>query len=151
MSTSNYIMISIIAGSAGAIGMYLVMRLINRTGWAQGDMIFAVGSMVTKRRETAFAVGTAIHWVAAVAFAFCYLLALSKLDFVRFPQAVICGLFFGALHGIVVSLALVWVVSDQHPLEEFRSASFPIGVMHFAGHVVYGVIVGLVICASPPP
>lgn len=151
MNTSNYIMISIVAGSAGAIAMYVAMRIINLTGWAEGDMILAVGSLVLKRRENAFAVGTAIHWITAVIFAFCYLLALSSLKFLQFPQAAVCGVFFGVLHGIVVSLALVWVVSDQHPLEEFRSASLPIGVMHFAGHVAYGAAVGLVICAAPFP
>lgn len=151
MNTSNYIMISIVAGSAGAIAMYIAMRIVNLVGWAEGDMILAVGSLVLKRRENAFAVGTAIHWTTAVVFAFCYLLALSNLKFLHFPEAAVCGVFFGVIHGIVVSLALVWVVSDQHPIEEFRSASLPIGVMHFVGHVAYGAAVGLVISGAPVP
>ena len=149
LGVSDYIIMSIVAGAAGAIAMYGVMRIINTTGWTKGDMILAVGSLVTKQLSNAFAVGTAIHLATAIIFAFLYLFALSNFGFTQFPLAVAIGAFFGVLHGIIVSLALVWVVSDQHPLEEFRSASLPIGIMHFAGHVAYGATVGLVISAFP--
>lgn len=142
-------MISLVAGTAGAIAMYIAMRIINLAGWAEGDMILAVGSLATKRRDNAFAVGIAIHLSTAVVFAFLYMLALSSLGFVKFPGAMISGAFFGVFHGIFVSLGLVWVASDQHPLEEFRGATLPIGVMHFVGHVVFGGVVGLVISLSP--
>lgn len=149
LSISDYIIMSVVSGAAGAVAMYTVMRMINLTGWTQGDMILAVGSLVTKQRQNAFAVGTVIHLVTAVFFAFLYLLALSKLGFMNFPLSFAIGTFFGVLHGIVVSLALVWVVSDQHPLEEFRSVSLPIGIMHFAGHVAFGATVGLMVDIFP--
>jgi hypothetical protein len=53
------------------------------------------------------------------------------------------------LHGIIVSLMLVWVVADQHPLEEFKEADLLVGLGHFAGHVAYGAVVGLIVGLSP--
>jgi len=44
-----------------------------------------------------------------------------------------------------VSLMLVWVVSEQHPLEEFREADLAIGLSHFAGHVAFGGVIGMVV------
>ena len=46
---------------------------------------------------------------------------------------------------MLVSLMLVWVVCEAHPLEEFREAGFAVGLAHFAGHVAYGAVVGLII------
>jgi hypothetical protein len=40
---------------------------------------------------------------------------------------------------------LVWLISDAHPLPEFKDADFAVGLVHFAGHVAYGAVVGLVI------
>ncbi len=37
------------------------------------------------------------------------------------------------------------IVSDKHPLEEFRGADFEVAVAHIVGHVAYGVGVGLVV------
>jgi len=146
---SEYVLISIVAGLIGAIAMYVGMRILNRTGLAQGDMIVAVGSLVTHQRKNAFVTGGLIHAVLGVIFAFLYLLGLTRLGFVNFPSAVICGFLFGSTHGVIVALALVWVAADQHPLAEFKRASAAVGVLHFAGHVVYGIAVGLVIAIWP--
>jgi hypothetical protein len=48
-----------------------------------------------------------------------------------------------------MSLILVWVVSDTHPVEEFRRASLAVGLSHLAGHVAYGAVVGLAVGLSP--
>jgi hypothetical protein len=65
------------------------------------------------------------------------------------PLSLMLGLGVGIFHGIVVSLMLVWVVSDRHPLEEFKEADLLVGLSHFAGHVAYGGVVGLVVGLSP--
>jgi hypothetical protein len=46
---------------------------------------------------------------------------------------------------MIVSLMLVWVIAEHHPLEEFREADLAIGLSHFAGHVAYGGAAGLAI------
>jgi len=39
-------------------------------------------------------------------------------------------------------------VAEHHPLEEFNEAGFAIGLSHFAGHVAYGAVIGLVVGLS---
>jgi hypothetical protein len=45
----------------------------------------------------------------------------------------------------VVSLLLVIVVAEHHPLERFREAGFRVGVTHVAAHVVYGLVLGIAV------
>ena len=52
-------------------------------------------------------------------------------------------------YGLVVSLGLVWIVAENHPLDEFRQATPLVFLSHFAGHVVFGAVVGLVISIAP--
>lgn len=127
-----------------------IMKLITRAEWARYDMIVAVGSMVTRTRENAFRTGTVIHIISAAGFALVYTLLMWKLGIAHFPTALFAGVAFGIVHGIIVSLMLVWIVAEQHPLVEFQEAGFAVGLVHFAGHVAYGAVVGLVIGIAAP-
>lgn len=138
----------IAAGLCGVAAMELVMWLIKRSGWSNGSMVVALGSLVTRKRDNAWAVGAVIHLVAAVTFAYLYSLALMRLGLTVFPQAQIAGLAIGFVHGLLVSVALVWVVAEQHPLEEFSTAGFQVGVTHVAGHVAFGLAVGMVLAIA---
>jgi hypothetical protein len=51
----------------------------------------------------------------------------------------------GLVHGLVVALALLAVVTKRHPVERFRNAEFEVAVAHIVGHVAYGFGVGLMI------
>ena len=141
----RYLLTSLIAGILGVIAMEFVMWLTTRVGPARGSMIVALGSLITGSRENAFRVGARVHFTVGVIFALLYVWGMRTWGFTHFPIALAAGLGFGALHGIVVSLMLVWVVSNRHPLEEFKEADLAIGLNHFIGHVAYGGIVGLVV------
>lgn len=145
----NYLLTSLVAGVVGGLAMEGAMWLIARTGLAKGDMILALGSLLTKTRDQAYRVGLVIHATAAVGFALVYALLMVILGYTELPASLMLGLGVGALHGILVSLMLVWVVADQHPLEEFKEADLLVGLSHFAGHVAYGAAVGLVVGISP--
>lgn len=147
--TLAYFATAVFAGIAGLVAMEFSMWLITRRGWAQGNMIVALGSLVTRKRENALSVGAVVHLAAAILFAVLYLMTMARLGFTHFPAAFFAGIGFGILHGMVVTLMLVWVVSDQHPLEEFRDAGLAVGVSHIAGHVAYGAVVGFVIGVAP--
>ena len=43
----------------------------------------------------------------------------------------------------------MWVVAEEHPLEEFNEAGLAIGLSHIVGHVAYGAVVGLVVAIAP--
>lgn len=145
----KYLGTALVAGLLGGLAMEGVMWLISRAGLAKGDMILALGSMLTKSRENAYRVGLVVHATAAVGFALVYALLMVTLGYTRMPSSLMLGLGVGIMHGILVSLMLVWVIADQHPLEEFKEADLLIGLSHFAGHVAYGAVVGVVVGLSP--
>jgi len=142
---AHFLLTSIVAGFLGAAAMEVVMWLICRAGWAKGNMIVAVGSILTRSRDNAFQAGVILHAVSAVVFAMIYGFAMGRMGLSHLPTAFLVGLGFGLFHGLVVSLMLVWIVAERHPLEEFREAGLAVGVAHFAGHAAYGAVVGLVI------
>lgn len=145
----EYLCTALAAGVIGGLAMQLAMRLIGRGSSVKGDMILALGSLITKTRDNAYRVGLFVHVTAALGFGLVYTLLMVTLGFTQLPQALMVGLAAGAFHGMVVSLMLVWVVADQHPLEEFKEADLIVGLSHFAGHVAYGGVIGLVVGAAP--
>ena len=146
---ATFLVYAAVAGLLGALAMTAAMKLVARSGWARGDMIVAVGSLLTKTRENAAPVGLVMHALSAVVFAQIYAVLLIGLELSAWPSAFFAGVGFGVFHGLVVSLSLCWVVADQHPLEEFRNAGASVAFTHFVGHVVYGAVVGLVIAFAP--
>ena len=145
----GYLCTALVAGILGGLAMELAMWLISRAGLARGDMVLALGSLLTKSRENAYRVGLIVHATAAIGFGLVYTLLMITLGYTAMPLSLMLGLGVGTLHGILVSLMLVWVVADQHPLEEFKEADLLVGLSHFAGHVAYGAIVGVVVGLSP--
>jgi hypothetical protein len=145
----TFLFYSALAGLLGALAMTGTMRLIARTQWARGDMVIAVGSLLTKSKENALMVGVIMHGISAIGFGVIYTLILMGLHLNHWPMGFFAGVFFGVFHGLIVSLTLCWVVSDQHPLEEYRRVSVSVAVSHFIGHIVFGGVVGLVIAFAP--
>jgi len=141
----SFLFTGLIGGLLGMAAMGLVMWLICRSGWAKGNMIIALGGLVTRSRENAWLAGAILHTASAVIFALIYEFAMIQLHLAYWPRSLQVGIGFGVMHGMIVSLTLVWECAEQHPLPEFREAGFAVGVSHFAGHVAYGAIVGLVI------
>jgi hypothetical protein len=141
----SFVFTGLIGGLLGMAAMGFVMWLICRSGWAKGNMVVALGSLVTRNRETAWIAGAMLHTLSAVIFAFIYEFAMIQLHLSHMPRAFEVGIGFGVIHGMIVSLTLVWECAEQHPLPEFREAGLAVGVSHFAGHVAYGAVVGLAI------
>ena len=145
----TFLFYSALAGLLGALAMSGAMRLLATTQWARGDMVVAVGSLLTKSRENALMVGIIMHGISAIGFGVIYTLLLMGLHLNHWPMGLFAGTFFGVFHGLIVSLTLCWVVADQHPLEEYRHVGVSVAVSHFVGHVAYGAVVGLVIAFAP--
>jgi hypothetical protein len=145
----GYLVTALVAGILGGLAMEVAMWLISRAGLARGDMVLALGSLLTKSRENAYRVGFVVHLTAAIGFGLVYALLMVTLGYTHMPLSLMIGLGVGTLHGILVSLMLVWVVADHHPLEEFKEADLLVGLSHFVGHVAYGAVVGVVVGLSP--
>lgn len=145
----TFILTALVAGALGGLAMEGAMWAIGKGGWAKADMIVALGSLLTKSRENARRVGLTIHAVSSVGFAMVYTTLMLVLGMTGMPAAMMLGLGAGFLHGLVVSLMLMWVIADRHPLEEFKEADFAVGLSHLVGHVAFGGVVGLVVGISP--
>ena len=145
----NYLLTSLVAGALGGAAMIFVMSLMTRGGLAKGNMIVALGGMVTRSRDNAFRVGLVLHVISAIGFAMVYAMMMLWLGATEMPAALIVGLGAGLFHGLIVSLMLVWVVAEGHPFDEYNEAGLAVGLSHLIGHVVYGAIVGLVVGVSP--
>jgi hypothetical protein len=135
---------TVIAGLFGTCFMTLIMGLIHRAGWANGDMIRAVGSLATRSTRGAVGAGVSIHFASGVMFAFPYTFLLGVLAPQYGAGAVTAGLMLGLFHGIIVSFLILAFVSDKHPIEKFRGAGLDVAAAHLAGHVGYGFGVAVV-------
>lgn len=145
----NFIPTALVAGLLGGAAMEAVLWLVGTTGWAKADMIVALGSLFTKQRDSGFRVGIVVHAIAAIVFALLYTWIIVMLDFNHPQWSVLLGAGIGFVHGLIVSLGLVWVVAERHPLEEFNEAGLAIGLSHILGHVAYGAVVGIVVGLWP--
>ena len=143
--TANYLLTSAVAGLAGVAALELAMGLLTRKGLTRGNMIVALGGLITRSRANAFGVGLVMHLLAGVGFALLYVWGMRASGVTHFPAVLAMGAGMGAVHGIFVSLMLVWVIAEHHPLEEFKEADLAIGLEHVVGHLAYGVTVGFVV------
>lgn len=147
--TVDVLLYAVLAGLCGAAAMWGAMRIIERAAPPTGGMVIALGSLLTRSRDNALLTGVIVYLLSAVVFGLIYALLMLRLQVTAWPHAFFAGAGFGFFHGLVVSLGLTWVVSDNHPLTEFRKATPLVFLSHFAGHIVFGAVVGLVIAISP--
>ena len=138
---TRLILMPIFAGLIATTGITAVLWAINKTGWANADMVRAVGSFFSKSYENALGIGLAIHFVNGIIIAAVYLHALSimKLSNLGFE------IFFGGLFGFGQGLIVGWCIvrfADVHPVEQFQEASLQVAVAHTVAHVVYGMLIG---------
>ncbi len=139
------IVISLLAGLLGTGVMSLFMSYITTTGIANADMIRAVGSLYSRTYENALRPGLIIHFASGAIIAIIYALFISLFHPMTLLSYVVVALAFSTLHGLVVSFLLVVLVAQYHPLERFQKAGSEVASAHFVGHVIYGIVVGLVL------
>ena len=141
----NAFLLTVLAGIVGTSGMSLAMWLITKSGIANASMIRAIGSMFTKSYDDSFGPGLIIHFISGILFAFLYVILISIFAPTSLAAAIGTGAMIGVFHGVAFGFLLVVTVAEHHPLEQFRSAGFEVAIAHFVGHVIYGILVGLVV------
>ena len=137
-------LIVVVAGIVGTLLMTGTMWFIHRSGWANADMTRALGSLVTRRYENSLLPGFALQTAGGIVFAVFYLLIMRTLSLESMGTALAVGAALGTFHGAAMSFILMALVAETHPVERFRTAGVDVGAAHIAGHVAYGLGVGLV-------
>jgi len=141
---SNLVM-TVLAGLLATGLMTLSLYACHWQGFANGDMVRALGSVITRKYDNSMIPGLAIHLTSGVIFALFYVFVWSM-----FPEIsgagvlrhVQLGAFCGLAQGLVISTALVVFVAEHHPLEQFRVAGINVALVHLLAHIVYGATLG---------
>jgi len=134
----------ILSGSAGALAMSAAMKGLSRLGGGdEVDMVQALGSFFTGKKENATRNGVLIHLGSGIAFGLIYGLLFASIGMTSLPQVFLVGVGFGFLHGLGMAYGLMIYMAEKHPLQEYREVSILIGAIHLAGHIVFGGVVGL--------
>ena len=145
LSFTHFIWVALCAGIIGTVGMELMLKSITKLGIANADMTRAIGSLFTNSSTVAYRFGFVIQSFSGIVFAFIYILAFELFDVKGIISSAGAGLLLGFVHGAIVGFILVTAVAENHPRPEFRKAEFPVAVAHWAGHLIYGLLVGILI------
>ncbi|MGE9296405.1 MAG: hypothetical protein ACQKBV_08990 [Puniceicoccales bacterium] len=144
----TYLFFGVFAGVLATAAFSGLLYFFDRAGITRGNMIIALGSLLTHSRERAAQVGLLVHVGSGIFFGLLYTWAFMAIGVSSFGGVLLLGMLFGLLHGTIVAVGLVASVSDFHPLEEFRSATWTVGFTHGLAHVAYGAVMGFIIGLS---
>jgi glucan phosphoethanolaminetransferase (alkaline phosphatase superfamily) len=135
---------TVLAGLIGTAVMTASLYAIHWRGFAEADMMRALGSIITRSESNSLPYGMLLHFLSGIVFAFLYVIVWSTLPLTELRHYVLLGLVTGFAHGLVVSFMLVILVAEHHPLPRFQNAGIGVALAHLGAHVVYGLIVGVV-------
>lgn len=138
----------ILAGLLATLVMCAFLELVTRSKLANADMIRAIGSIFTGSYENSLKPGLIIQFGSGVVFSFIYFGVLSFFSTGPSVVGAVMGAVIGLFHGIVVGLGIVVSVAEHHPLPRFRQAGFMVAASHVFGHMIYGLIIGMIFAAS---
>ncbi len=143
----NFIII-LVTGFLATGLMSLFLSLITKSKLANADMIRAIGSLYTGSYHNALVPGLIIQFTSGVIFAAAYFMVMNFFFTPTLISGILGGLIMGLFHGIVVGFALVITVAEHHPVEKFRHAGLTVASSHVAGHVIFGLTVGVIYAIS---
>lgn len=144
----SYLFFSLLGGLLATAAFSGLLFWFDRMGVTKGNMIVALGSLITHSRERGAQVGIIIHFASGMFFGLIYTWGLMAIGVSSLIGALLLGGLFGVLHGAIVAVTLVASVSDFHPLEEYRKATWTVGLTHGLAHVAYGLVMGFVVGCS---
>ena len=135
-----HLIVPAIAGILATIVYSAFMLLPRVLGIARVDAIRAMGTFVTKNRETAFGPGLVIYFVLGIIFAYIF---YGFCAYIRgIPMNPLSGLFYGLVLGAVSMLYLVISVLEHHPDKSYQRRGPMTGLVHLVGMGLFGLVVG---------
>ena len=137
--------VTIITGLIATACMSLLLWINTRSQVANAEMIRAVGSIFSRSYDKSFLPGLVIHFIVGTIIAFFYVALINLFAPASLAGSIAIGGMIGVFHGVAFGFTLVIAVAEHHPLEMFRTAGVEVAIAHFVGHVLYGMIVGLIV------
>jgi len=139
METMFSLLVGGIAGTAVMTAFLLLPRWMN---WGKIDVVRAVGSLMTGRRERIFRLGLLLHVAMGILFAFLY---AGFLNLSRLPFNAMTGLLLGSLHGVIIILLVSIVIMEHHPIAGYHEKGLGTGLAQLFAHMLYGVTLGWIV------
>jgi len=138
----NLMLSVMVGGIAGTTVMTLFLLIPRWMGWGKIDVVRAVGSLMTGRRERIFRLGLLFHLLMGIVFAFVYseFLPLSRL-----PFNAMTGLLLGCLHGVIIMLLVSIVIMEHHPVAGYHEKGLGTGLAQLLAHMIYGATLGWIV------
>ena len=146
---------AVIAGLVGGIAMLPVIYGGRAMGMTSMDLLKTLGMMMPKADGmTAYGLGLMMHLMMSAAFGIAHAGLLHAFDPSSTGAATGLGVLFGAVHGLIVTIAMPMMLKMRHPLvksgEQDDPGPFmtgmgkmtPVGMV--MGHVVFGLVAGAV-------
>lgn len=146
--------------AGGAVGTILLtsgLRIAQEVGWTRMDIPLLLGTVFTDRRGRASVIGYAVHFSNGLLFALAYYAVFRAVDHAGWLFGAVLGVVHAALAGgalLTVLLPAVhprmgtpWSDAEETPLLEapgfmLQNYGRRTVIWTFAGHVLYGAIVG---------
>lgn len=144
MDIYSALLLGALSGLVGAFAMNFFMRSVSAAFSQRVDMLLALGSYFTGKKENAAFIGTCLHAASGIIFGAIYFGIIFAMQALEFPYTVFLGLGFGFFHGLLMSYMLMFYASERHPIEEYRKATLEQGLLHLVGHVIFGGVTGLI-------
>jgi hypothetical protein len=132
-----------VSGVAGAFAMTEFMLKVSSAYSKRVDMLKALGSFFTRKSEGSRELGQKIHILSGLFFGALYFAIMHFIGGLNFPYAIFLGIGFGFFHGLTMSYILMFYASEKHPIKEYRDATLEEGLLHLVGHIIFGIVVGL--------
>lgn len=148
---------AVVGGFVGTLVLTTGLRTASELRLTRIDLPFLLGTVFTRDRPRAKAIGYVLHFVAGQAFAFVYYGVFLAID----ESGVLLGALFGLLHAAFAGTALVNILlpvvhprmgsphtaADTSPLLEppgFLMLNYgrSTPIVNVTVHIVYGAIVG---------
>jgi len=146
--------------AGGAVGTILLtsgLRIAQEVGWTRMDIPLLLGTVFTDRRGRASVIGYAVHFANGLVFALAYYAVFRAVEHAGWLFGAALGVVHAALAGgalLTVLLPAVhprmgtpWSDAEETPLLEapgfmLQNYGRRTVIWTFAGHVLYGAIVG---------
>ncbi len=147
---------AILAGAIGAAAMLVVIYGGRAMGMTKMDLLRTLGTMVQPKGSTnvVYGIGLMMHLMMGAAFGLLHTGLLHAFDPSSTGAATGLGILIGAVHGMMVTVAMPVMLKMGHPLVKDGTIDDPGPAMTGFGkmtpmgmvmaHVVYGILVGAI-------
>lgn len=136
---------TIIAAVAGATVRIIFLEIINHLRSTHIDLIKAIGTLYKGSYEHVLLKGISAHYIGGLIDTLFYLVLISVFN----PGSIILSALYGGLiglyNGYAVGFSLTALVSEHHPIREFRQYGHEAVIYYWAGQVLFGITVGAIL------